>query len=153
MRIKAATVWDPWGTLIALDEKLYETRGWATHYRGPLAIHVARRWKADQDAILRLEPFRSVLAKYGFVKRDDFPLGHVVAVVELTGVYRTEDMRASLEDQELAFGNYGNGRYAWKLANVRRLSEPVLATGMQGLWWWDVPVDLASTLSLQENKA
>lgn len=148
MRIKAATLWDPWGTLVALEEKLYETRSWATNYRGPLAIHVARRWKIDQFELLRCEPFRSVLAKHGFSKRDDFPLGCVVAVVNLTAVYRTEDMRASLGEQELAFGNYSNGRYAWELTSVRRLPEPVPARGAQQLWWWDVPDRLVGELSL-----
>lgn len=150
MRVKAVTLWDPWGTLIALEEKLYETRSWATNYRGPLAIHVAQRWKVDQLHYLRHEPFRSVLERHGFLEKGDFPLGCVVAVVDLTAVYRTEDMRASLGDQEFTFGNYGNGRFAWKFSNVRRLPEPVPAEGKQRLWWWDVPGYLADQLGLQE---
>lgn len=150
MRIKAATLWDPWGTLVALEEKLYETRSWATNYRGPLAIHVASRWSRVQQGIYcPTEPFRSTLARHGIHSRADLPLGCVVAVVDLTAVYRTEDMRASLGEQELAFGNYGDGRYAWKLGNVRRLAVPVPATGKQRLWWWDVPDNLVNGLVLQ----
>jgi hypothetical protein len=148
MRIKAVTLWDPWGTLVSLEEKLYETRSWATSHRGPLAIHVAQRWPAGHIRVLQQAPFLSVLSKHGFVTRGDFSLGCVVAVVDLTAVYRTEDMRASLGEQELAFGNYSNGRYAWKLANVRRLPEPVPARGAQQLWWWDVPDRLVGELSL-----
>lgn len=153
MRIKAATLWDPWGTMVALEEKLYETRSWATNYRGPLAIHTAGRWSKIQSVVLGQEPFRSVLGKHGFMERNDLPLGCVVAVVDLTAVYRTEDMRASLGEQELAFGDYGNGRYAWKLGNVRRLAEPVPVTGTQRLWWWDVPGHLVDSLGLQEVNA
>lgn len=89
-------------------KKLYETRGWATNYRGPLAIYTAGRWSKIQSVVLGQEPFRSVLGKHGFMERNDLPLGCVVAVVDLTAVYRTEDMRASLAEQELAFGDYGN---------------------------------------------
>jgi hypothetical protein len=37
---------------------------------------------------------------------------------------------------EPAFGNFEKGRYAWELANVRRI-EPVPAKGMQRLWEWE----------------
>ncbi len=39
---------------------------------------------------------------------------------------------------ELAFGDYTPGRYAWMLENVRMI-EPVPAKGMQRLWNWDMP--------------
>lgn len=149
VRIKTLTLWDPWGTLVSLGEKVYETRSWATNYRGPLAIHVARRWQIEQVQIMQQEPYRSVLGKHGFSVSANFPLGCVVAVVDLTGVYRTEDMRASLGEQELAFGDYRDGRLAWKLGNVRKLPKPVRATGAQGLWYWDVPVNLVHRLGLQ----
>lgn len=39
--MKAITIWQPWATLLPLGIKLYETRSWATSYRGPIAIHAA----------------------------------------------------------------------------------------------------------------
>jgi hypothetical protein len=45
-----------------------------------------------------------------------------------------------LEDisgNELLFGDYSDGRYAWELANVKPLAEPVPARGRQGLWDWE----------------
>lgn len=39
--MKALTLWQPWASLIALGEKRYETRSWATSYRGLLAIHAS----------------------------------------------------------------------------------------------------------------
>lgn len=152
MRIKTATLWDPWGTLVSLNEKGYETRSWATRYRGPLAIHVAQRWQADQLQMVQQEPYRSVLSRHGFLGATDFPLGCVVAVVDLTAVFRTEDVRRDLSHQELAFGDYRNGRFAWKLENLRKLPKPVLAKGAQGLWWWDVPINLVARFGLQGVK-
>jgi hypothetical protein len=40
-------------------------------------------------------------------------------------------------EQEMLFGNWTPGRYAWELANVRLLQEPIPAKGRQGLWNWE----------------
>lgn len=39
--MKALTIWQPWASLLACGAKQYETRSWATKYRGPIAIHAA----------------------------------------------------------------------------------------------------------------
>ena len=39
--MKALTLYQPYATAIALGLKKYETRSWATSYRGPLAIHTS----------------------------------------------------------------------------------------------------------------
>lgn len=41
--MKALSLHQPWASAIALGLKHLETRSWATSYRGPLAIHAARR--------------------------------------------------------------------------------------------------------------
>lgn len=41
--MKALTLWQPWATLVALGVKTIETRSWSTSYRGPLAIHAAKK--------------------------------------------------------------------------------------------------------------
>ena len=41
--MKAISLWQPWATLVGLGVKTIETRSWATKYRGPLAIHAAKR--------------------------------------------------------------------------------------------------------------
>lgn len=46
--MKALTLWQPWASLVALGIKTIETRSWSTQYRGPLAIHAAKR-KPDVD--------------------------------------------------------------------------------------------------------
>src|ERR1700694_3122793 len=57
--MKALSLWQPWASLIAMGLKEFETRHWATSYRGPLVIHAAKRpLEADtlSDAIHRLRP-------------------------------------------------------------------------------------------------
>ena len=40
--MKAITVHQPWASLLTLGYKGYETRSWATSYRGPILIHAGR---------------------------------------------------------------------------------------------------------------
>jgi activating signal cointegrator 1 len=42
--MKAISLWQPWASAVAVGAKRVETRSWATGYRGPLAIHAARRF-------------------------------------------------------------------------------------------------------------
>lgn len=39
-----------------------------------------------------------------------------------------------IEGNELIFGDYTPGRYAWILDNIESLSEPIEAKGHLGLW-------------------
>lgn len=40
-------------------------------------------------------------------------------------------------EKEIALGHWTPGCYAWELANVKILPEPIPAKGRQGLWEWD----------------
>lgn len=79
------------------------------------------------------------------------PFGAIVAVAELVSCVPVESARfvgsASdgwshertglswpLTDQERAFGDYSPNRYAWLLADIRRLPTPIPYRGALGLW-------------------
>jgi len=47
-------------------------------------------------------------------------------------------------EQDLAFGNWEVGRYAWRLTNITPLERPIPAKGKQGLWEWDGLADDAN---------
>lgn len=146
--MKAITIIQPWATLIAIGEKKFETRSWATKHRGPLAIHAGKR--VDKEECMR-EPFKFVLAKHGYTA-DNLPTGAIVALSNMTNCYKVS--RSSGEDgpvwldiegrtlcwagkllQEYYFGDYSDGRFAWEQAGVRQI-EPIPAKGQQGLWNW-----------------
>jgi hypothetical protein len=40
-------------------------------------------------------------------------------------------------EQEILFGDWTPGRYAWEIANVKMLPSPVPAAGHQSLWEWN----------------
>lgn len=155
----------PYGTLIALLLKRLETRAWATKYRGPLAIHqtAAPGPRGTTEAALwdlcLSEPFRSALASKGIMSPARLPRGKIVAVVELRdcriigrelngdATIAADDMLSftPIRGNELAFGDYSAGRYAWLLGNVVALPEPVPARGMPGLWQWSETLDTVRT--------
>ena len=120
-------MWQPWASLIADGRKRYETRHWATKYRGPLAIHAAKR--IDGDAC----------KMFGYSSHI-IPVGAVVCVVELTDcMLMTADLVNLISNQdesEYVAGNWAVGRYAWQLLNPIKLDPPAPAIGRQGIFDW-----------------
>lgn len=132
--MKALTIWQPYASLIAKNVKHYETRGFRTHYRGPLLIHSGQRpmrWilkHSDEDALdVAIE----------FFGMDDLlalPVGSAICVVDLVDcIEMTPDFIRKQSPTELAVGDWKPGRYAWKLENPREL-DPVELLGKQGIW-------------------
>ena len=145
-RIKALSLWQPWASLVAEGHKTYETRSWQTNYRGWLAIHAARRWKRDQQEIMRRWPYNALPLP------DPLPTGAIVAVARLVDVLPVELLGAGeLDEIEHAVGNFADGRYAWQLTSVITLQKPLPVAGGQGLWWWDVPAFLIHKLEAREQ--
>lgn len=162
--MKALTLTQPWATLIAIGAKRIETRSWRTDYCGPIAIHAAKGLadfpnEAAMWDLALSEPFRAALTEGGYGNPGRLPRGCVVAVAFLAGCRFVEGFRANqphrftdgytastaewwLTEQEAAFGDYTPGRYAWLLADVRRLDEPIPARGALGLWDWTPPAGL-----------
>ncbi|KGE19588.1 ASCH domain-containing protein [Paenibacillus wynnii] len=127
------TIRQPWATLIALGEKEFETRSWRTNHRGELAIHAGK--KIDK-AICRQEPFKSVLLKHGYTE-DNLPVGVIIAKGLLEDCYEiTHDGNGKgwVSGNEYAFGDYTEGRFAWKLADITPLIQPISAKGKLSLW-------------------
>ncbi len=160
--MKALTLTQPWASLVAIGAKQVETRSWSTNYRGPLAIHAAKGFpkyaqdftyeKVTRDCLLAssmgLKVERSRYSGGGIYRLDtQLPRGSVLARCHLVACVRTEEMCA-ITAQEMAFGDYSAGRFAWFLEGIERLSEPVLAKGSLGLWEWPEPCDQPSDLGI-----
>lgn len=133
--MKAISLWQPWATLIAIGAKEYETRSWAQSYRGTIAIHAAKR-TSEIQRVLNKPDMACYLNDEGYHKVQDFPLGAIVAFAKLTAIYRTEELRPHLSPKELQYGDFSNGRFAWRIEQVAILDEPIPARGQQGLWDW-----------------
>lgn len=177
--MKAITLWQPWASLIAVGAKKYETRSWATKYRGLLAIHASAK---DPKIIFATLPtciqnaMSPILLEH-YLLWENMPCGAVIATAVLMDCHKIEveddgtpfyrylphaaeilqlqrdfpgqkDYRGqrirrfpSSERNEILFGDWTPGRYAWELKNVQMLSCPISAKGAQGLWNWESDID------------
>lgn len=98
----------------------------------------------------------------GWVNPVDLPFGAVVAIATLadcvpmverdTGiniaryvyllddevlhVNQTRSPRVTEMSDQLPYGDFRPGRWAWMLSDIDQLAEPIPATGKQGVWEW-----------------
>lgn len=144
--MNALTLWQPWASLVATGAKKWETRSWATSYRGPLLICSAKKGlpKAELEQFLDTPECQAGLADLwnyppsitgSQITGVDLSFGYAECVVDLVACIGTRGyLRGELGPQELSFGDFSDGRFAWKLENPRRLTIPTQVTGRQGLW-------------------
>ena len=160
--MKAITLTQPYATLIAIQAKHIETRGWDTKHRGWLAIHAGMNMspvggERGLRTLLRLNDAicHALRDAHPGLSNDDIctalPRGAVIAVATLVDVVRLTDAspyryeravgeRAvtwELSKDEVAMGDYRMGRYLWLLADVYPLVRPAWVKGRQGLWNWE----------------
>ncbi len=153
--MKAITIWQPWASLLVCGAKQYETRSWATTYRGPIAIHAAKKDVFDALATIPV-PVALEMKKLIGAEWKDLPTGAVIATANLIGCHEIDRIREmccapqetgcwdcnhpwnwiDATEQELMFGDWRPGRYAWELANVKQI-DPIPVMGHQGLWNWE----------------
>jgi hypothetical protein len=161
--MRTISLWQPWASAIALGAKRVETRSWATNYRGPLAIHAAKRFMVNEmihyascwnwKGALRGSLFDKHTGRTDW--ENFLPLGCVVATCELvecrpTGSFTLQEIeekrRPLLETSDIydwterQMGDFGLGRFGWVLKNIKPLPHPVPWKGSQG--FFEVPDDL-----------
>lgn len=89
--IKAITIHQPWASLIASGDKQYETRGWKTKYRGPLAIHASKKDPCKMPLLgqEKLERYVDEAVDKGRIPGwCIMPTGAVIAIGELVNIWR-----------------------------------------------------------------
>lgn len=132
--MRVVSLWQPWATAWVLGIKRIETRHWSTDYRGPLAVHAAKRWSRDEAEWWERLHERDMR----WPARP--PLGAIVGVVQLTDVLPTDALRATISDLESEWGNYAPKRFGWIAVNHRMLPEPIPFPGRQS--FFSVPSEL-----------
>jgi hypothetical protein len=126
--MKALSLTQPWASAIALGIKQWETRSWPTSYRGEILIHASKgfpKW-AKEFARDECSERRMIFL--------DPPLGKILCLCELTECRQTDTVVNEISETEREWGDYTPGRFAFKMENVRVLTEPVPARGALGLW-------------------
>ncbi|HEY1292800.1 MAG TPA: ASCH domain-containing protein [Chloroflexota bacterium] len=136
--IPALTLTQPWASLVAIGAKRIETRSWGTRYRGPIAIHAAKRMSFEDEMQCFFEPFNKTLRTRDILSARDLPLGAVLAIGRLVDCQKVGEgaQRPAQNSLEFAFGDFSWGRWLWYLDDVEELDEPLPARGALGLWEW-----------------
>jgi hypothetical protein len=99
-------------------------------------IHSAKgfpKWARDT---CKEEPFYSSLRPHGIYSYPELHIGCGLCVVKFLGCRKAEDVRGQLSAKELAFGDYGDSRFAWMTEYVERWGAPTPAVGHLGFWNW-----------------
>src|SRR5689334_2818809 len=133
--MKGISLWQPWATAMAIGSKRNETRSWSTHYRGPLAIHAAKRCVKDElifhsahwgwcgalapigltmggkERLIDLLPFGAIVAVGNLA--DVKPVGHLMLEEIETMRYPEGDTDELYGWTERSMGDYTLGRFAW----------------------------------------
>lgn len=136
--MKALSLLQPWATSVVQGHKVWETRSFKTKYRGKLLIHASQKWTKAQSNLLFTDPFNKFLKP-----PHSLSVGAIIGSVDLVDCISTEewfDMTVSekwttnqMLDQ-IGFGNFDAGRYAWHFQNPVEFERPVQASGALGIW-------------------
>jgi hypothetical protein len=159
--MRAISLWQPWASAVALGSKRIETRHWPTAYRGPLAIHAAKR-RVLGELIHYGAHWNWQGALYGLGSSlggktfdEVLPFGAIVAVATLADCRPSESFTVGELDTprvpegehghlyqwtERQMGNFELGRFGWVLADVKLLPAPIPFVGRQG--FFNVPDSL-----------
>lgn len=141
----ALSLTQPWASLVVLSLKQWETRSWSTRFRGRVLIHAAKGFPAWAKEQLIYPAFRDALAPYGITNAAELPIGKILGAVEIVGCEPTRIVRERITQQERAFGDYDDGRFAFEMRNAVQFTEPIDARGALG--FWKVPPEIAASLS------
>lgn len=146
------TLWQPWASLIFCTEryKRHETRGfrYPAKYDGSIvAIHAAAAFPAENHITAELNDL--CYDAFGCGYNYSLPRGCIIGTVQLGVPVPTEHCRPNFSREELAAGNYADGRWAWPLLDIWPLAIPIPAKGKQG--WWKVRADVVHALAKTES--
>ena len=137
--MKAISLWQPWASLVVEGFKQYETRSWATNYRGLLAVHATKTYPSEAREIMvdLIDDYEIVSQRF---QGATLPTGAVLGIVRLVSCHPMyPEFIARQVDMEEAMGDWREGRHAWRLEVVERFAEPIPAKGAQGFWNWEDP--------------
>ncbi len=138
MIMKAYTVYEPFALATVLGLKHYETRPRRTNIRGRVAVHAGMK---EIDAALKnlSETDRNniiaMLHHPPFIENVLYR-GGIIGTVEIVDCVPVENILPTLTKQELLWGDYSPGRFAWVLKDPILFNEPVSVRGQQGWWEW-----------------
>lgn len=154
-KVKALSMHQPFASLVPVGAKIYETRSWATGYRGELLICSTKNFKAAMQGWNSSPIIQSALSLSGFTQWQDLPFGKAIALVyleecisttKLAELFAKGQFNRFRTTNELYYGNYEPGRYAFKLSIIRPIKDPFPVIGRQRLFEVKLPENFEAML-------
>jgi hypothetical protein len=137
--MKVLSLQQPWATLVIIGAKIFETRGWNTNRRGRILIHASKS-KEMGLPVIHLPPFKKFIPDF-----NSLPFGAIIGEVGIEYTIQTENMRKNLiGTDELEFGDYSTGRWAYRLTNPVAFKAPIPCKG--SLSFWDCPEEILQAI-------
>lgn len=140
-RLKAVSLWQPWGSLWCSDDKEHETRNRPISHRGWLVVHAAQRFVSDCGEELD----GIVCDRFGPLWRSELPRGALIGAVNVVACKRTDDLLkewgcppAPIPTRhwiDYLCGDFSDGRFAWQREEFRRFADPIPYRGKQGFFY------------------
>lgn len=140
--IPVITLWQPYASLIFAGRKTFETRGFAypAKYHGKrIAIHAAARFAPAR--LLEGALHELCMDEFGCSYDQTLPRSAILGTVRLTNWFSTDDSerRPQVGADDLAAGDWSDGRFAWELSDPTALAVPLTWKGSQG--WRSMPAE------------
>lgn len=132
-KVKVISLIQPWASLVVMGAKKNETRSFQIKYRGELYIHASQGFPRWARNISSYPPFTNYIQSH-----QDLPTGQIIGKVNLFDIKPTEIIKSTLSEEERAFGDYGNSRFAWLLNNALMFEKPIPAKGSLGIWEFEL---------------
>jgi len=131
---KVITLKQPWAQLVIQGHKQFETRGFQTSYRGELYIHSSGHFNTEFIELCYTEPFKSCIKSPHYLR-----CGYIIGKVDLvkcesTSIIKQTLIGSELGEREIAFGDYGPGRFAWLLEHPVIFERPIKQKGALSIW-------------------
>ncbi len=147
--MKVLSIIQPWASLIILGHKLIETRCWNTDFRGEFLLHSSAA-KTAESRSYHLD-FQQQFYTLQLPKYEDLPLGMIIGKVTLATTISTNHLKRNstieqgsdkwtLTNQEVAFGDYSEDRYAWCLKDPVIFNNPIPAKGQLRFWNYELDI-------------
>lgn len=140
--IRSISLWQPHASAIALGLKPYETRSWSTKYRGTIVICSSKKRFRHQDYPTGY--YQEVCKRLSDGGCPHFALryGEAMCLVDLVDCIPTDALRGRIGRNAEFWGNFSQGRFAFKMENVRPVFPSVKVVGRQG--WFSVNMPFAN---------
>jgi hypothetical protein len=145
--MKAISLWQPYAGLWVNGDKMIETRGWNTTFRGVIAVHATLFHKLPHEVYMNIwlamgreeKDYPGSFLYYQERACGTLSFGHILGEVNIVDCVPIENLYGSKWDttMERAMGDWTPGCFGWITDRNARYANPVPAKGKQGLWNWE----------------